>query len=489
MAMKSDESSFDNVDIGLHLDYKPWLVNLILFISDSFSIFASFFIAVTLRHLLVPVMGGVVDINVLFPMVEITFIIIIGLFIFKGLYPGQGRTGVVELKEIASLVTIAYLILGVAIYILGFGSQFSRMVYFISFLFTLVLISSLRLFIHNRGSLLSWWARPAIIIGNRQEAEEVTARLLHSRRMAYKPVVLLLLSNVHTPSQMKDLPVYSYTPANLEWIRQLGVDLAIFASSNDEANFQQKEIINSLSVIFSHLLFVINTTSLSSLSLQTVDLEGYPTLKIHYHLMEKGNQFIKRSLDLFLCLISFVITIPIFLVIAVLIHLDSPGPILYKQERIGKGGKHFNLYKFRTMKQNADQELIQLLENDQNLKNEYQKFHKLGRDPRVTRVGRFLRKLSLDEFPQILNIIQGDMSFVGPRPYMPEEQDAIGDRLEIILRVAPGLTGWWQVMGRHTTTFEERIDLDIYYISNFSIWLDVYILIKTFWIIIKGKGI
>ena len=145
--MNNSDHKIENKEINLQLHYNPWLVDLILFVSDAFSIFASFFIAESLRYLLIPVLGGVVETRTLFPMVIMIFIIIVGLFMGKGLYPAGGRTGVVELKEIIYLVTSAYAILGLAIFILGFGSQISRIAFFISYLFTLILISGFRLFI------------------------------------------------------------------------------------------------------------------------------------------------------------------------------------------------------------------------------------------------------------------------------------------------------------------------------------------------------
>ena len=157
--MGLNDQKIENPNFRLRLNYRPWLVDLILIFSDSFSIFASFFIAENIRYVLIPVFWGTVDIKALFPMAGMVFIIIIGLFINKGLYPAEGRTGVVELKELIYLITSAYLVLGLVIFILGFGSQISRIVFIISYLFTLIFICGLRLFIHNRGSLLSWWAK------------------------------------------------------------------------------------------------------------------------------------------------------------------------------------------------------------------------------------------------------------------------------------------------------------------------------------------
>ena len=141
------------------------------------------------------------------------------------------------------------------------------------------------------------------------------------------------------------------------------------------------------------------------------------------------------------------------------------------------------------MTQDSEQRLRDLLQNNPDAQAEYQKYHKLTNDPRLTRVGKWLRRFSLDEIPQVLNILKGDMSVIGPRAYMPSELDDMGDYAPTILRIQPGLTGWWQVMGRHNTTFNARLKLDEYYISNWSLWMDFYILIKTVWVIQSGQGV
>ena len=141
------------------------------------------------------------------------------------------------------------------------------------------------------------------------------------------------------------------------------------------------------------------------------------------------------------------------------------------------------------MVKNADEILVQLFEKNPNLKKEYEKYHKLENDPRVTRVGKLLRRLSLDEIPQIFNVFRGEMSLIGPRAYMASEMKDISSDADIIFRVKPGLTGWWQVMGRNETTFEQRKKMDIYYINNWSLWMDLYIFLKSFWTLMSGKGL
>jgi len=161
---------------------------------------------------------------------------------------------------------------------------------------------------------------------------------------------------------------------------------------------------------------------------------------------------------------------------------------MYVQERIGKGGKRIKYMKFRTMQLNAEQRLDELLSNNPQARVEYNTYHKLTQDPRITRVGKFLRKFSLDELPQLYHVLAGDLSLVGPRAYMNSEYQDMGNYKDLILQVQPGMTGWWQVMGRQTTTFQQRLELDEYYLSNWSLWLDIYILMKTAWVVITGIG-
>jgi lipopolysaccharide/colanic/teichoic acid biosynthesis glycosyltransferase len=141
------------------------------------------------------------------------------------------------------------------------------------------------------------------------------------------------------------------------------------------------------------------------------------------------------------------------------------------------------------MHHDSEQMLEDLLDKDVSANQEFKEFHKLSKDPRVTRVGKFLRRYSLDEMPQFFNVLKGDMNLIGPRSFLPRELSAMGEFAQIILKVKPGITGWWQVMGRNATSFKERLQLDEYYISNWSIWLDIYITIKTVWVIISGKGL
>ena len=194
--------------------------------------------------------------------------------------------------------------------------------------------------------------------------------------------------------------------------------------------------------------------------------------------------FVKRGFDICFSIFLLIILSPLLLLIAAAIKFDSPGPIIYAHKRVGKNGKHFNFYKFRSMRINADKEIEKLTQ-----KNETNgPIFKMKNDPRITAFGGFLRKFSLDELPQLINIFKGEMSLIGPRPPVPDEVKKYKKWQHRRLSVIPGISGLWQVMGRSNLSFEEMVRLDIYYIENWSIGLDAYIFIKTIGAILRARG-
>lgn len=198
---------------------------------------------------------------------------------------------------------------------------------------------------------------------------------------------------------------------------------------------------------------------------------------------------IKRLFDIVIGLIGIIILLPLTLIVFIMrvIKKENDGPIFYTQLRIGKNGKQFKLYKFRTMCMNADEKLKDYLNKNAEAKKEYKKYKKLKNDPRITKVGGFLRKTSIDEFPQFFNVLLGNMSLVGPRPYLPREREDMGDYYYEIIKCKPGITGYWQVNGRSNTTFEERLEMDKYYEKNRSFIMDVKIVIKTILQLLMGS--
>ena len=200
-------------------------------------------------------------------------------------------------------------------------------------------------------------------------------------------------------------------------------------------------------------------------------------------------EYFKRIFDIGFSIFAIAITLPITIPIAIIIKLTDGGSIIYGHERVGKGGKKFKVLKFRSMYMDADKKLKEILENDPKAKEEWEKTFKLKNDPRITPIGKFLRKTSLDELPQFINVLKGEMSVVGPRPVVEEELiKYYKDKAELYKSVKPGVTGYWQVEGRSDTDYDERIKMDEYYIKNQSFWLDLKIILKTIKVMITGKG-
>ena len=214
------------------------------------------------------------------------------------------------------------------------------------------------------------------------------------------------------------------------------------------------------------------------------DVAGIPMLDLRAPALSDYQLLVKRAFDLMISSIATILTSPLMLLSGLLVWTEDRGPVIFKQQRIGENGRPFGMYKFRTMVVNAQElrSLVEKIDENGNL------IHKSKSDPRVTRVGRFLRRLSLDELPQLFNVLRGDMSLVGPRPELPYLVEKYQPWQRKRFAVPPGITGWWQVNGRGDKPMHLNTENDMYYISNYSIWLDIKILISTVWVVLIGTG-
>jgi Undecaprenyl-phosphate galactose phosphotransferase WbaP len=199
-------------------------------------------------------------------------------------------------------------------------------------------------------------------------------------------------------------------------------------------------------------------------------------------------QLLKRIIDVVIAALGLFFLSPFFALTIILILIDTGGRVFYRQQRLGRNGRKFELIKFRTMYWGADKILAEKLAGDPVLKAEWDRYQKLRKDPRITRVGGYLRKFSLDELPQLWNVLKGEMSLVGPRPMMVDQRDLYGEPFKEYIQVSPGITGLWQVSGRNGTSFARRAELDIEYIQRWSVFLDIYILIRTIKIVFWQQG-
>jgi undecaprenyl-phosphate galactose phosphotransferase len=211
-------------------------------------------------------------------------------------------------------------------------------------------------------------------------------------------------------------------------------------------------------------------------------------MNIRNNLKSAPSRFVKRLFDITLGILSMPVLLPLIGILGLVIRIETPGPAIYAHDRIGRNGKTFRCYKFRTMLRDAEDRLREIVENNEELRSEWEKNWKLKDDPRITRIGRFLRRTSLDELPQIFNVLKGEMSFVGPRPYLLRERNVLEEQLPVICSTKPGITGLWQVSGRSNTGHEYRLKLDAWYVMNWSLWFDIAILFKTVRAVARMEG-
>lgn len=232
---------------------------------------------------------------------------------------------------------------------------------------------------------------------------------------------------------------------------------------------------------------------MGNMPLATMDLEslidGHIVMfRMRNNLKNRWNRLLKFVFDWVLTFFGTIAISPILLIIALWIYHDSPGPVIFKHRRVGRDGKEFNCYKFRSMCVDADVKLKELLEKDPAAREEWNRDFKLKNDPRITKSGHFLRRTSLDELPQIFNVLKGEMSLVGPRPIVQAEVPRYGKFIQDYYMVRPGITGMWQTSGRSDIDYPERVAMDSWYVRNWNVWFDVVLLWRTFSVVFSKKG-
>lgn len=251
-----------------------------------------------------------------------------------------------------------------------------------------------------------------------------------------------------------------------------------------EAHARLKQVVSELYDLPVRVWVIPDYFSITLHRAQVEDFAGIPMLDLRAPALSEYQRMVKRAFDLVVALLAMPVALPVMGLVALAIKLDSPGAVFYRATRAGENGRTFTMIKFRTMIQQADQMLLYVARSDQN----GQLVHKQRNDPRVTRVGRFLRKTSLDELPQLFNVVKGEMSLVGPRPEIPELVEKYDLWQRKRFAVPQGMTGWWQVNGRSDKPMHLHTEEDLYYVQNYSIWLDLQILVRTFWVVLRGKG-
>jgi len=400
-----------------------------------------------------------------------------------------------EFELIIKTCTAAFLVVLAVVFWGKFSHHVSRTFFTLIWLFALVLIPLLRYIGKNALARLGIWRQRVVVMGMGQTGGLIAKAIAREPFLGYEVAGIL-----------------DDNPRKRDYILPgiFGSRVSVLGGFDDAERVMSETGARSIILAVpglsgKKLVQLVNRLQNKSYSVLVIpDLFGIPVvggevdyffdeqtlvLRVKNNLANVFNVFVKRIFDIIVGTFILVISAPILALCALLIKLDTSGPALYVDYRIGRYGRYFKCYKFRTMYENSERILEEYLRKNFKARKEWECYAKLrDYDPRVTKVGSFLRKTSLDELPQILNVLKGEMSLVGPRPYLPREKEWLKDCADIILLTPPGITGLWQVSGRNEIDFEGRKRLESWYVRNWSLWLDISLLLRTAVAVLRQKG-
>ncbi len=415
-----------------------------------------------------------------------TFVAIAIAYLVFDLYPGCGLVAASEFRQTATASTLVFLGLGAA---WSIQSPHERPLSFVAlgilWVGAIVAVPTFRSMARSLCSRFAWWLTPVLIVCDRDDGKTVLDAVRRNPRSGLRPAGVVYDPEVNWQDGEDDSD--SNVIEQLRAIADLSRECRAYRAIVTRTSPYCDELCRPGSGV-PHTHVIANTPDRPTLGTRVGELAGLPEVRIKDRLLLPSSRLLKRAMDLSLLLAMSPLLLPLLVVIALVIRFTSPGPVFYTQRRLGLGGEHFLIWKFRTMVLQADRVLQDCLEADPKLRGEFETHHKLRNDPRVTAIGVFLRKTSLDELPQLLNVLCGDMSLVGPRPHPVDWVDQRPEAYESCRLVPPGITGLWQISGRNNTTFETRIALDRYYTCNWSIWLDAFILLRTVRTVLLREG-
>ncbi len=464
------------------------LVNfLALFVSDLVAVFASVILGQILRATVfprfLPVSRYVIPLSQL---QHFWFLLLLWplVFAYEGLYRRKHPT-----EEEALLVlrgsAIATLLAATALFYIR-GSLVSRLLILEVFILSALLVPLFRSITKRLLILLGTWQSRALVLGMDRFTRRLVQHLQSHPELGYQ-LVGVVAPAPGAPCALPGLPCLG-TLDQLPELLEIHRPEALLVSGDLAGRTEVLQMLESLAPRVQEVILVPDLRGLRIANMEVGQMGSVAVLKLRQPLLTRPNLVLKRLFDLVVASLSLLVLLPVFVVIALAIKLTSRGPVFYVQPRVGLGGKVFPCYKFRTMYLDSEERLERMLRENPEARRQWETYRKLPNDPRVTPVGRFLRRYSLDELPQLWNVLRGDMSLVGPRPYLESELPHLSRDIRVITSVKPGITGLWQVSGRSKVPFEERSLLDEYYVRNWSLWLDLMILIKTLWVILKGEG-
>ncbi len=475
------------------------LIDLIIFACiDLLALTAAILLAVLIRLYILPVLwpyyatvepppGATLNLWWL-PLVAIIFLAYEGLYFNRLPYWR-------EFEKIITALSLAYLIIFALVYLLRIHEEVSRTAIVISFLVAMLTVPSLRYLTRSYLNRFKFWRRGIIISGTGPTGISAARAVINEPYLGYE-VIGFLDDNFSGSSvavnYSQSKPLLGKTADCENIAAETNADIVIITASSKEKGETIVKLANHLHTRVKSLVLIPDLVGIPVIGVEADYFfnEQLISLRIRNNLARPEKLLLKRAFDIVAGTIIVIFLLPLMAVIAIAIKINDPGSSIFRQERVGKNGKTFTCLKFRTMFVDAEDISQELINNDHKIKNEWEQNFKLREDPRVTKVGKFLRAASLDELPQLINVLKGDMSLVGPRPrpLYELEQQSETVLFQAGLDVRPGLTGLWQVSGRSELDFENRIFLDSWYVRNWSFWLDISILLRTFLVLFRKSG-
>ena len=477
--------------------FKTALLILSLVFTDLLVFFASFTAAVYARILISvayprlpqfnPNIGALADKIWWMPFIFIFFINYEGLYARRLPYWE-------EVKDIIKAIILFGILNYAIVSIARLSDSVSRLVIGITGIFLLFAVPFSRLWAKRFLYKLGLWKENTIIIGTDEIAVLAAEGMAREDYLGYN-VIGFLDDDIEKAGKEitaggKKYKILGNVKHLKKFIGALNISAVIIAKTS----FTEEKLTELVAVIQKYAKNIIIIPDLRGMPLFNSEMNYLIAnhlifLNAKNNLKSAFNVFVKRMFDITASVVLFPFILSAVTVISILIKIDSKGPVFYSHKRVGRNGKTIGVYKFRSMYEDADERLKGILESDENARKEWETYFKLKNDPRITKVGGFLRKTSLDELPQIFNVFKGDMSLVGPRPVLKKEIDEYyRENSQYYLMVKPGITGLWQVSGRNDTSYDFRVKLDTWYVLNWSLWLDVIILFKTVNAVIKKEG-
>lgn len=398
-----------------------------------------------------------------------------------------------ESRKVIRAVTLTFILAFAIVSLMKLGGEVSRTVLLVGYLLALPAEPLGRFLTKTMLKKAGLWNEPCLIAGTGPQARMIVEALSKDHYLGYTVCGLITVNpaddtqTVHINGQ--EYPVLGSIGDLPSVLPRYGIRHLVIAAP-DLPGPQLVSAVNQVQPYTRSILVVPDLAGIPVIGGEAEYFfnERLLAFRTRNNLASRINVISKRAFDIIVGSLLILLLAPLLLLLVILIRIESPGAALFAHRRLGKNGVPFNCYKFRSMVMNAQELLPQLLEDNPELQEEWNRDFKLKHDPRVTRIGRILRQTSLDEIPQLINVLKGEMSLVGPRPIIAEEMERFGDAARDYMMVLPGITGLWQVSGRSDIDYQERVLMESWYVRNWSLWLDISLLFRTIGIVLNRKG-